>query len=192
MLLMIENVLNRGLPRSPRARELCQELAGVRLGVEVRGVTRIIVRSDGSVLHCTHEAAGPCDAEVSGGALSLLRLSGSAPDAVLRTGAVEIRGDVEIARKFQELARLLVPDPEEELSLLIGDVPAHGLGRLARGAMRWGRHAGATALENLAEYFGHERADLVPHAEAEAFGCDVERLREDLDRLEARIKQLNP
>lgn len=189
MLLTIENVLNRGLPRSPRARELCNELAGSRLAVEVRGLTRILVSSSGELLHCSHDPAAAADAEVSGGALSLLRLAGPFAEEALRSGAVEIRGDLEIARKYRELARLVMPDPEEELSLAIGDVPAHQLGRLARSVFDWSREAAKTALQNVAEYLGHERADLVPRAEAEQFTAEVERLREDVDRLEARINQ---
>jgi ubiquinone biosynthesis protein UbiJ len=192
MLTTIENVLNRGLPRSPRARQLCGELAGLRLGVEVRGITRILVHSSGDLLHCTHDPVGTADADISGGALSLLQLAGPAPEDVLRSGAVMIRGDTEIARKYRELAALLMPDPEEELSLVIGDVPAHQLGRLARGAFTWSRHAAATALQNIGEYLGHERADLVPRAEGEQFMAEAERLREDVDRLEARINQLSP
>jgi ubiquinone biosynthesis protein UbiJ len=192
MLTAIENMLNRGLPRSPRARQLVSELAGSRLGVEVRGVTRILVRSSGEVLHVTHDAAGAADADVSGSPLQLLALAGPSPEAVLQAGAVEIRGDTDIARKYRELARLLMPDPEEELSLVIGDVPAHQLGRLARTVFGWSRQASATAVRNVAEYLAHERADLVPRAEADQFTSGVERLREDVDRLEARINLLAP
>jgi ubiquinone biosynthesis protein UbiJ len=192
MLTTIENVLNRGLPRSPRARQLCGELAGSCLGVEVRGVTRILVRSSGDVLHLARDAAGAADADVSGSPLHLLALAGPSPEAVLQQGAVEIRGDVEIARKYRELARLLTPDLEEELSLAIGDVPAHQLGRLARTMFDWSRQAAATAVQNVAEYLAHERADLVPRAEADQFTSGVDRLREDVDRLEARINLLAP
>jgi ubiquinone biosynthesis protein UbiJ len=192
MLTTIENVLNRGLPRSPRARQLCSELAGSRLGVEVRGVTRIIVHSSGALLHCARDPAGAADAEVCGSALSLLALAGPSPEAELQKGAVEIRGDADIARKYRELARLLTPDLEEELSLVLGDVAAHQLGRLARTVAGWSRQTAATALQNVAEYLAHERADLVPHAEAEQFTRGVDRLREDVDRLEARINLLAP
>jgi ubiquinone biosynthesis protein UbiJ len=140
----------------------------------------------------THDASGRADAELSGSALSLLQLAGASPEAVLQRGAVEIRGDADVARKYRELAQLLKPDLEEELSLAIGDVPAHQLGRLARGAWGWGRHAAATAVRNVAEYLAHERADLVPRAEADQFTSGVDRLREDVDRLEARIALLAP
>jgi ubiquinone biosynthesis protein UbiJ len=54
-------------------------------------------------------------------------------------------------------------------------------------ATGFGRRAAATGVRNVAEYLAHERRDLVPRAEAEDFYRRVERLREDLDRLEARI-----
>jgi ubiquinone biosynthesis protein UbiJ len=190
MLTLIENVLNRGLPRSPRARQLCSELAGASLAVDVRGATRLLVRSSGVVLHVTHDAAGAADAEVSGSPLNLLALAGPSPEAVLQNGAVEIRGDADIARKYRELARLLTPDLEEELALAIGDVPAHQLGRLARAVFGWSREAAATAVQNVAEYLAHERADLVPRAEADQFTGGVDQLRGDVDRLEARINLL--
>jgi ubiquinone biosynthesis accessory factor UbiJ len=190
MLTGVANVLNRGLPRSPRARQLCRELAGSRLGVEVRGMTRIVVHSSGEVLHCTRDAAGAADADVTGSAMGLLALAGLSPESALQKGAVEIRGDADIARKYRELARLLMPDLEEELSLAVGDVAAHQLGRLARSVFGWSRQAAATAVRNVAEYLAHERADLVPRAEAEQFTSGVDRLREDVDRLEARINLL--
>jgi ubiquinone biosynthesis accessory factor UbiJ len=188
----LENLLNRGLPRSPRARELCRELAGTSLGVEVRGMLRMLVRSSGEVLQLKTDASAQADAELTGGLLSLLALAGPTPEAVLQRGAVQIRGDADIARKYRELAQLLKPDLEEELSLAIGDVPAHQLARLARDALGWSRHAAATAVRNVAEYLAHERADLVPRAEADQFTSGVDRLREDVDRLEARIALLVP
>jgi ubiquinone biosynthesis protein UbiJ len=188
----LEKVLNRGLPRSPRARELCGELVGKSLGVEVRGLTRILVRSSGPALHCATDPTGVADADLSGSAMSLLSLAGQSPEAVLQKGSVEIRGDAEIARKYRELGRLLMPDMEEELSLAIGDVPAHQLGRFARAAFNWGRETAVTAAQNVAEYFAHERADLVPRAEADQFAAGVDKMREDVDRLEARINLLAP
>jgi ubiquinone biosynthesis accessory factor UbiJ len=188
----IEKLLNRGLPRSPRARELCGELVGKSLGVEVRGFTRILVRSSGPALHCSADPVAAADADLSGSALSLLSLAGPSPEAVLQKGSVQIRGDAEVARKYRELGRLLMPDMEEELSLAIGDVTAHQLGRLARAVFGWGRETAATAAQNVAEYFAHERADLVPRAEADQFTAGVDKVREDVDRLEARINLLAP
>ena len=124
----------------------------------------------------------PPDAEISGSLLNLAALAGSHPEEVIQRGDVTIRGDAEVAQKFRELAMLLKPDVEEELSRLIGDTPAHQALRLVRMATGFGRRAAQTGVRNVAEYLAHERGDLVPRAEAEDFYRGVERLREDLDR----------
>jgi ubiquinone biosynthesis accessory factor UbiJ len=185
----IENVLNRGLPRSPRAQQLCAELAGRRIAIEAPALARLLVESTGNSLRVSRGSL-PADAEVVGGPLSLLALGASAADAPLSRGEIEVRGDAELAQKFRELARLLAPDPEEELSILIGDVAAHRLGRLARGALDWSRGAAATLLRDLGEYLSHERGDLVSREEGEQFLRGVDALREDCDRLDARLQLL--
>jgi ubiquinone biosynthesis protein UbiJ len=185
----MENVLNRGLPRSPRAQQLCAELSGRSVAVEVREVTRLLLESTGSSLRITRGDAG-ADAEIVGGPFGLLALSGRTPEAVLQRGDVEIRGDAELAQKFRELLLLLRPDLEEELSVLVSDVPAHQIGRLARMVFGWTRRAAATTVENVAEFLAHERRHLVPSNEGEQFLHGVDALREDVDRLEARIALL--
>lgn len=185
----IENVLNRGLPRSPRAQQLCAELTGRRIAIEAPALARVLVESTGTSLRITRGPT-PADAEIIGGPLSLLSLGGSDTDAPLRQGEVQVRGDAELARKFRELARLLRPDLEEELSILIGDVAAHRVGRLARGTFDWSRNTAATLLRDIGEYFSHERGDLVSRQEGEQFLRGVDALREDVDRFEARLELL--
>jgi len=186
----LENVLNRGLPRSPRAQQLCAELTGRSVAVEVREITRLLLESTGSTLRITRAAGAGADAEIVGGPFGLLALSGERPEAVLQRGDVEIRGDAELAQKFRELVLLLRPDLEEELSGFIGDVPAHQVGRFARMARGWTHRAARTTVENLAEYLGHERQHLVPRNEGDQFLRGVDATREDVDRLEARIDLL--
>jgi ubiquinone biosynthesis protein UbiJ len=189
----IENLLNRNLPRSPRARELASSLAGKRVRVEARGLGWVLIAEAlSSSIRLTKapvDGAAP-DAEISGSLLNLAALAGSHPEEVIQRGDVTIRGDAEVAQKFRELAMLLKPDVEEELSKLIGDTPAHQALRLVRLATGFGRRAAQTGVRNAAEYLAHERGDLVPRAEAEDFYRGVERLREDLDRVEARTRLL--
>jgi ubiquinone biosynthesis accessory factor UbiJ len=185
----IENLLNRDLPRSPRAQQLCEELKGKSARIEASGLGwRVDCESLGSSLRLTKfpPAEREPDAAIAGSLMSLAALAGRNPEEVIQRGDVSIRGDAEIAQKFRELAMLLKPDIEEELSKLIGDTPAHQALRLVRAATGFGRRAVKTGVRNMAEYLAHERGDLVPRAEAEDFYRGVERLREDLDRLEAR------
>ena len=188
----IENLLNRNLPRSPRAGELTDALRGRTVRIEARGLGWVVfVESLGTSLRLSRTAGErAADAEIAGSLMSLAALAGPQPEDVIRRGDVSIRGDAEIAQKFRELAMLLKPDVEEELSKLIGDTPAHQALRFVRGLAGAGRRAATTQVRNVAEYFAHESRDLVPRAEAEDFYRAVERLREDLDRLDARAQLL--
>lgn len=204
----IENLLNQNLAASPGARARCAALRGTRLRVRVSGAPlQWSVESLGNSLRLAREApearsaadpgvtpAATADseatAEVEGSLLNLLALTGPRPEALLQRGAVRVRGDAELLQRYRELLRLLGPDVEEALSRVVGDSAAHQALRLARGALGFGRRATTTAVSNVAEYLAHERGDLVPRGEADAFFADVDRLREDADRLEARIALL--
>jgi len=187
----IENLLNRNLPRSPRAQELCEILKGKSVRIEAQGPGwSLDCESLGSSLRLgkSAESSKTPDAEITGSLVNLAALAGPDPEQVIQRGDVTIRGDAEVAQKFRELAMLLKPDVEEELSRLIGDSPAHQAMRFARMLTDFGRRAVRTGTRNMAEYLAHERGDLVPRAEAEDFYRGVERLREDLDRIEARAR----
>src|SRR5262249_45274045 len=99
---------------------------------------------------------------------------------VIQRGDVRIRGDAELAQKFRELAMLLKPDVEEELSKLIGDTPAHQALRLARAVTGFGRRAVNTGVRNVAEYLAQQRGDRAARAEAGDFRPGGGALREDL------------
>jgi ubiquinone biosynthesis protein UbiJ len=186
----VEQLLNRGLPRSPRAQKLCAELAGSRIAIEIQGFASVIVASDGVGLTLTTAPSPDVPTRISGSPLGLWSLMGGDASANIQRGAARITGDVELAQKFRELAGLLRPDLEEELALAIGDVPAHRIVRLTRGVIDWGRRAADTAARNIAEYLAHERGDLVSQPEGRQLLEGIDVLRDDVERLEARLELL--
>jgi len=186
----LENVLNRGLPRSPRARELCAELAGRRLAVEVRGIADFTVASDGNGLKVTSGAPDGAEARVRAGPTALLRLTSREPGMSLRGAGAEVEGDEALAERFRELALLLRPDLEEELALAIGDVPAHQIARITRVAFDWFRSAADTTVRNFAEYFAHERGDLVSRAEGRQLLEGIDAARSRIEKIETRLALL--
>jgi ubiquinone biosynthesis protein UbiJ len=189
LLASIERLLNRSLPRSPRAQALAAMLAGRSLVVEVTGAGPVVLSSTGERIRIEHGAGAPADASVSAGPFSLLALARGGSQNLSATGAM-ISGDAEVAQQFSELLGLLKPDPEEELAQLVGDGPAHHLGRLARAATAFGDRAARTTVRNLAEYLAHERRDLVPKAEGRQLLDGIDALRDDVDRVEARLNDL--
>jgi len=95
-----------------------------------------------------------------------------------------------LAGQFQQLLSFARPDIEEELSGIVGDAAAHRLGELARGFGRWGREARSTMGANIREYLQEESRDAPSRYEVEKFNTNVSKLRDDVDRIEARLNRL--
>jgi ubiquinone biosynthesis protein UbiJ len=189
LLASIEKLLNRSLPASPRAQALVAALAHRTLAVEMTGAGQVILSSSGGHLQLQRDSGVPADARLRAGPFSLLALARGGSAALAGSGAT-IEGDAEVAQQFSELLGLLRPDPEEELAQLLGDAPAHHLGRLARAAVDFGNRVGHTTVQNVAEYLAHERRDLVPRAEGRQLLDGIDALRDDVDRFEARLQHL--
>jgi ubiquinone biosynthesis protein UbiJ len=192
-LAPVENVLNRNIGTQAEGPALLCRLEGKSLQVNAIGLMRIRVRA-----HAEHGRlvllAGddsPADAILSGSVPALLAMMRGAPAPAAGANAVKVSGDAEIAGMYRELLALARPDPEEEASRILGDVPARRLGNLARGALTWLKGAKRSIGENIAEYLTEESRDLVNRTELEEFLRGVDSLREGADRLEARIQRLD-
>lgn len=187
----VQALLDAKIEGSPRARELLALLDGKCLRVTVRHTPWqvAVVASEGRA-RLLRGVAPAADVTLAGTPLSMLALLREDPAEVIRRGDVSLTGDGEAGTRFQELALLLRPELEEGLSRLIGDVPAWGVGSLLRKALAFGRTAVATQATNVGEYLAHEKRVLVPRAEAREYIDGVDALREQTDRLAARVTQL--
>jgi ubiquinone biosynthesis protein UbiJ len=194
---LLQRQLDAALAASPRARELCTALAGKTLRLEIVGTPwqftlqaepeRLVMQTASSGAAASLSGAAAPDVIIAGTPLALLELSATENPALLREGTVRIDGDAQLAQQFQSLTRLLRPDLEELFGRVAGRVPAHVLFDGARKALAWGQQGFRSLLQTSAEYLAHESRDLVPGAEAEQFQRGVEQLREQVDRLDARL-----
>ncbi len=105
-------------------------------------------------------------------------------------GEIEVEGDVTVGRELQTILAGLDIDWEERWSGIVGDAVAHQLGRFWRGLRDWHRQAGATLRRDGGEYLQQELRALPPRAAVEQFLNAVDTLREDTDRLTARLERL--
>jgi ubiquinone biosynthesis protein UbiJ len=188
-----------------QATALARRLGGTALLLNIEGMASIRISAAGGRLSLIgagsslDSAAGePANATIAGSPLALLRLAGGGRADMPRTdpahpargaGAV-VSGDAEIANAYRELLALARPDFEEELSRLLGDVPARALSQFAVKTLEWARRARRTAGQNIAEYLQEESRDLVNKPELEEFLHGVDTLRETADRVDARIARL--
>lgn len=198
-LASAEALLNRSIDSSAQAAAVARRLQGTSLQIDVHGITRIRASSHHGRLALAAGDDGAADAVISGSLPALLQLLGrganrgfTAPTAPTAPAApaAQIRGDAEIANRYRELFVLARPDPEEELSRWIGDLPARQVSLFARRALGLVRRVRRTAGENIAEYLQEEGRDLVNRTELDEFLRGVDELRETADRIEARLGRL--
>lgn len=190
LLRPLAALLNRQLQSKTPARELCARLEDRVFAVRVSNTSLVmyIIAGPGEI-YLSNEYSSEPDATATGSLLSLARLAGPDGEAAIRDGSVEITGDSELALEFQALLRYGRPDLEEELSGVVGDVIAHSFGEFARNASRWGQEAGSTVRQNVSEYLQEESRAVPSRYETESFREEIELLRDDVARFEARLKR---
>lgn len=191
LLERLESTLNRGLSDSRKAQALCRQLDGRVMSLTVQGTPlAFFLKAEGGRIALAPRHDGAADASLSGTPIALLALAGPRAEGALRGGGVRIEGDAEVAQKFRELLAQAQPDFEEELARVVGDVAARRVANVARGFLDWGRKASDSLATNVVEYLQEEGRDLPTRVEVEEFLADVDRLRDDTGRLEARLARL--
>jgi len=131
------------------------------------------------------------DTVISGTPLRLLQMSFSGEKRHgFFSDDVTIIGDLELGQQVMDLFDQMEIAWEEYLSQWVGDVPAYHVGRFARRIKKISHQARETLLQNIDEYI-HEEAEFFPSSEAlQDFFHDIDELRMDADRVDARIQLL--
>src|SRR5690554_4911666 len=186
----LELAVNRMLALDPETPARLKPLVGRSVRIELPGTElalRAYVSERGASLSRPDPEDPPADASVRltpAAALALIRSRGE------RAQGVEFRGEVAVVHALRRLVGGLEIDWEEQLARLTGDVVARQLGLAAGGLADWLRQTRRTFEANLGEYLTEESRQLPPAAEIAGFLDGVDRLRQDADRLEARIVRL--
>ena len=189
----LEAALNAYLGLDPVTRERLAELHGRTVGVEVLGIglTLFLAADEAGRLQVLGALEGEPDCWLRGTPFDLLRAGDHDKSAdQLFSQRVRIEGDSGLAHRFGAILGDIDIDWEEQLSRLSGDMVAHEVGSAARAARDYGQRAGRTAEQNLKEYL-QEEARLVPtRYEVQEFLDAVDGLRDDVERLAARVERL--
>ena len=190
LLRPIAGMVNRQVQAKTPARKLCQELAGKVIAIRVRDTALgMYFAIDADGISMSLDGREP-DLAITGTLFSLASLAASGGEGALRDGSFEVSGDVYTAQAFQQLMSYGRPDLEEELSGLVGDVAAHSIGDAARSLGKWVSEARGTMRQNVSEYLQEESQAVPSRYEVERFRKRVNTLRDDVDRLEARLRRL--
>ena len=188
----IERLVNEALATDPESLAELERLAGHRLLLKLEGLgleVLVTLQERGVRL----SAPGGQEPEVTIRGTPLALASMTSPERRRRALAereVEISGDVNLAHAIQDLAAKLDIDWEELLARHTGDVAARQIGRVVRGTAGWLRHGASVLEQDLAAYLRYEAKLVVEHEELKEFLDQVDELRSDADRLEARLALL--
>lgn len=186
----VESELNRLIAESTAARERLARLAGTSFAVHVEGLgLTAVLHADGERVRVDADATN-ATTTLRATPFDLLKLARAEGASAVKRTQASLSGDLQVAERYAELLKLARPDLEGEAAKWLGDVPAHALGELARGAGAWLARAATALRMNTAEYLQEESRAMPAPLEAEAFFGDVEKLRDDVERAAARLARL--
>lgn len=184
----LETVLNRYLQLDPAVRSPLAKLEGAVVAIEFEGLGLMLYLLPGPEgIRVLDHYVGEWTVRIRGTPWALAqqwrgqRVAGS---------ALTFDGDAAVGRAFQTALAHLEIDWEEQWAKIIGDVAAHRLGQFWRGFGDWGHRARDTLARDGSEYLHQELRVLPPRPAVEHFLREVDTLREDADRLAARIERL--
>jgi ubiquinone biosynthesis protein UbiJ len=192
-LSLLETAFNNYLALDPEAPEKLTAFDGKLICINISGLNkRIYLLINGSKISVLKQHDAEPDATIIGSPAALFKLGVHRDSAPLFfAGEVEIRGDTRLGRQFKSLLADMEIDWEEHLSRLIGDIAAHRVAGLFNELKEWSESVAGNFADDVGEYLQEESRDVVSGAEMGMFYQQVDKLRDDTERLKARIDRLS-
>jgi len=190
---VLENAINHYLKLDKHVDSLLAPLAGKVIAIRITpGPQSLYFCPTQDSVQLLETYHGEIDATLTGSlpALGLMGLSATPMHALFK-GEVRIEGDMELARKLQNLFAKLDIDLESKLAVYTGASFAKRLHGLLDNSQRWSRESLNSFRLNLQEFLQEETRDLPAQAEAEILFQQIDDCRCDIDRLQARFTRLH-
>jgi ubiquinone biosynthesis protein UbiJ len=191
----VEKLVNRGIEQSAEATELCRELDGRRLRIQIdmqplNLQTSVRVDADDGRIWLANDSEARVDVEVSGTLTALARMLLAVPGQPSRFRDVRINGDADVAEKFRVLIHTSRPNLEQELLDIAGDDLGPQLNHILRRLRHWATDALHDISDYASDYLLEDGQHLVARREAESFFAAVDEIANDLARAEERVAHL--
>jgi ubiquinone biosynthesis protein UbiJ len=182
----LNHVLNHALHQNAWAADRLRPYAGKTIQFDLPPASiRLTLTNNGEFVSTADNTS--TDAGITFTSVAALRLMTGLP-----VGQTDIRlqGDTELATEIGMILRQLEWDYEEDLSRLIGDIPAHQLVSKGRYASAEVRRQFWSVTSMFAEYWSEEQPLIAKKRHLANFSADVDTLRDDVERLAKRIERL--
>lgn len=189
---LLSSAFNHYLALDPEAPDKLAAFDGKLICIDIKGPNaRLYLSIEGNRVHVLSQHDAEPDATIIGSPAALFKLGVKRDSAALFfKGEVEIRGDTRLGRQFKSVLAEMDIDWEEQLSRLVGDIAAHRITGVVQDLKNWGRSAASNFSDDVGEYLQEESRDVVSGAELDMFNRQVDEIRDDTERLAARIDRL--
>ncbi|NVK36661.1 MAG: SCP2 sterol-binding domain-containing protein [Gammaproteobacteria bacterium] len=190
-LAAAERTINKALRYDAATAQKLATLAPKVLAIEIlQPATTIYVAFGNEMRLMAHYEATP-DAKLSGELNAFINLARHEDKhAALMKSDIQIQGSSQLAMGLAEAMSQLNIDFEAMISEFTGPVVAHVVGKNLRRLGSWLKQAGEKFQQDTTEYVRDE-LQLAPHKlEGESQFMAIGKLKQDAERLEARVQRL--
>ena len=185
----IELALNTALASDPETKTKLDQFDQRSIAIHIKDFNHAITVSiQQQRIQLSTDSEQQADLTITGKALNLAKLS-SNPDNLFST-EIDIVGDVQFAKQLRDLLEGFDFDWEAQLARVTGDSLAFPIAQGLRQVTSWAHNTHQSMQETIAEYLREESRLLPDKSQVKAYMSDIDILRADFDRLEARINRL--
>jgi len=180
------HLLQHLIAQNSWANAMLQPFAGKSVQINIPPVSSsLVILEDGSLAMAGE--TNIADATVTIPPSLLLRLIAKDEAAKMQ---INISGDTHLASELAKVFTHMRWDYEDDLSKLVGDVPAYKVGQFSRQTVQSVKETSINLAEMLAEYWQEENPLIAKKRHVDAFNTQVDTLRADVERFEKRLAKL--
>lgn len=189
---LLDSSLNTWLALDKDSKQRLAALAGKVICLHITGLEiKLYFFPNPEGIYTLSEYSGNSDVTLIAAPISLMRLSRAKNSGKhLLASDVRVEGNIGLSEQFSHLLSAVDLDWEEWLSQLVGDIAAYQTGEKVRRSQAWLQESHHAMKLNTAEYLQEESRILPADAEVAYYLDQVDTLRADTDRLEARLEHL--
>ncbi len=185
-----EIAINRFLRLENSVIEDCARLSGRIMQISLPSENlKLAIEFIDSGVRVLPEAPSAADVAISGTPTALFAAMKNTGGGALPSG-LQIEGDVELLEKFRSMVTKVGFDPEEWMVPMLGGAAAHRLSSGLKQLFGWSQINSKRMADHTAEYLREESYDLARGRDVSHWMDEVDRTRDSLDRLEARLNLL--